>query len=371
MAEPSNQEEATASFLEAFLRDTHPDSLVTGLGGYGLAAVYDSGRAGVSTLLRCELDALPMPETLAGPEGPVTRGCSHRCGHDGHMAMMCGAALDLSTSRPPSGRVTLLFQPAEETGEGAARVLAEAFFRDSCFDYAIALHNLPGFTMGSVILGEGRFAAASEGLIARLSGDSSHAAEPEKGRSPGKVFPYIISALSEVPQHSAGLQDSAKVTVIHARLGEVAFGTSPGKAVIMATLRAFDEKVMNALRTECESVCRRLSSAFGIDCEISRTQSFPATANDPAAVEVVRRAALSLGLGIHEVRRPFPWSEDFGHFTSVFRGALVGLGSGLEQPPLHHPEYVFPDELLETGRTLITSIAGALADAGESGEDLS
>ena len=343
MAELSHEEESTAGLVESRLRSLRPSRLLTGLGGHGLLALYDSGRPGPSVMLRCELDGLPIPESRDDGEGH--RPVSHRCGHDGHMAMMIGVASGLSTDPPDRGRVGLLFQPAEEQGEGAALVLLDPFFEDASFDQVFALHNLPGFPVGQIVIRDGPLASASEGMIVELRGASSHAAEPEKGRSPAGAFSSLVSALPGVPGGDPALRQAARVTVIHARLGEIAFGTTPGEAVVMATLRASTDEVMSRLRSECEHVSREITSDVGIDCRIGYTQRFPATSNAPEAVRAVREAAGRAGLSIHEPDGPFLWSEDFGHFTARYGGALFGLGAGEHHPPLHHPDYSFPDGL--------------------------
>jgi metal-dependent amidase/aminoacylase/carboxypeptidase family protein len=263
----------------------------------------------------------------------------------------------------------LLFQPAEETGEGAARVIADPQYPSIAPDFVFALHNLPGFELGSVILRDEFFASASQGLIIELQGASSHAAEPHLGCSPALAVASLIQSLSASPQIHTGLHEAAQVTIVHARVGDVAFGTSPGYGVVMATLRTHAPGVMESLASRCLDLAQGIGRAHGLGITCRWTEEFPATVNDSRAVVHVRSAASACLLPVIEAAVPFPWSEDFGHFTSRHPGALFGLGSGTDHPPLHHPAYDFPDELLPTGvRLLVRVIHEALGDTASLGD---
>jgi metal-dependent amidase/aminoacylase/carboxypeptidase family protein len=241
--------------------------------------------------------------------------------------------------------VLLLFQPGEETGSGAEMVLEDNAFKEFNPGMVLALHNLPGFTMGSVITAPGPFAEASSGLVIRLRGKSSHAAEPLLGISPGPAVASLISDFEELCIHESGIL----VTLIHAVIGEAAFGTSPGEAVVMATLRAPTEELMEDLSNSVLKLVRDISLENRLEFETEWTEEFPATVNSIEADSLVRSSAGSLGLDVIPLQKPFPWSEDFGHFTGKFGGALFGLGAGIDAPPLHNPAYDFPDQLIETG----------------------
>ena len=342
-------ENRTAEYLGITLAACDPDQLVTGLGGHGLAAVFKGRGNGPTVLLRCDTDALPLPDGPGLAYQSEIEGVSHKCGHDGHMAMMLGVAQRLARKRPEQGRAVLLFQPAEETGAGARAVLDDPAFADLRPDVSLGLHNLPGFPLGEVVLREGAFAAASRGLTITLTGVSSHAAEPEAGLSPAPAAASLVQALSALPQLETGLSESAKVTVVGITVGGPAFGTSPGDGRVMATLRTFSDVAMERLSRRCADLAEGVAKAFGLGWELTWSEDFPATVNDPSVVTTVEAAAMASGLNVVKAATPFAWSEDFGHFTAAGPGALVGLGSGLEQPPLHHPDYDFPDSLLPIG----------------------
>lgn len=354
MPELSGRENRTAqSVAEAMPAN---DGLLTGLGGHGVAVRFEGSSPGPDVLLRCDMDALPIEEKLELPYRSTSSGVSHKCGHDGHMAIMAGVAMVLSRCRPASGAVTLLFQPAEETGEGARRVLDDPAFEELKPDTAFALHNLPGFPPGSVIVREGTFASASKGMIIELKGSSSHASEPHLGRSPAMAAAHLIGAFTGLPQMAVSMDQGAKATVIHVRVGEEAFGTSPGEGLVMATLRTHTPGTMKTLADRAVEIAHATAEAYGLRCAVSWTQEFPATVNDPSSVKPIVSAAEELGLQVIRKEVPFAWSEDFGHFTSACPGALFGLGAGEDHPALHSPDYDFPDRLIPAGVRLFTGI---------------
>jgi amidohydrolase len=356
LAETADGEKETAAFIRSFLESYDPDDVISGIGGHGLAAVYRGKKDGPTVLVRSELDALPIPETLSLDYASEQDGRSHKCGHDGHMSMVSGLAPLLHGRPPERGAVILMYQPAEETGQGARRVLDDPKYSQLAPDYVFALHNLPGFPMGQVVLVDGTFASASQGLIVELKGTTSHAAEPNRGRSPALAAAQLIQGLTAMPQSCTAMHEAALVTVIHARVGERAFGTTPGEGVVMATLRTHTPGTMDLLSGKCVGFAKAVAEAYGLACSIGWTEAFPATINDPECVRLVETAAHARGIATLRHDVPFGWSEDFGHFTDSAKGALFGLGAGENHPALHNPDYDFPDELIPIGVGLFEGI---------------
>lgn len=347
--ELSGSEENTAETLIAFLQNLHPDLLVTSIGGHGILAVYKGEVSGRTVLLRCDMDALSINENAKLEYRSGTNGVSHKCGHDGHMAIMCGVATELAVNRPMQGTVILLFQPAEETGQGAVRILKQLKYRpDQCF----ALHNLPGFQLGSVITKAGSFAGASRGMIVKLKGESSHAAEPQCGNSPAAAVASIILYLNRISEKTTGII----ATVVHVRIGEVAFGTSPEDATVMITLRAPDAKEMNLFSNRVAEYINKTAEEEHLMCDLSWTEEFPATSNSELSSSIIKASADHLGCNVIALTRPFLWSEDFGHFTDKFSGAMFALGAGLDTPALHSSSYDFPDRLIPVGVAMFMEI---------------
>jgi len=356
LAEPSGSEERTARAVRDRLAACGPREILEGLGGNGLAAVFGGPAPGPRILVRCELDAVRVREVPGRPHGSETEGISHACGHDGHMALLAGLASLLAEAPPARGEAVLLFQPAEETGNGALAVIEDPSFRRILPDRVFALHNLPGFPLGQVLLRDGTFAYAAGGLTLRWTGASSHASQPEAGRSPLPALVELVGDLRGPGAAGPPYPPGAYGTVTHLRLGEPTFGVSPGTALLMATLRAETTGDLEALLRTVRERIGRLSEEHGLALDVDCREVFPATVNDADAVRRVEEAAAASGMESRRIPGPFRWSEDFGHFTARFPGALFGLGSGPDRAPLHHPEYDFPDALLAEGSRLLFEI---------------
>ncbi len=355
--ELSGQEKQTATRIIKFLSGQQPDKIIENIGGHGLAAVYDSGNEGPALLFRADLDALPIEEVNDFTHRSQHHGVSHKCGHDGHMAVLGGLASVLREQRPKKGRVILLFQPEEENGQGASKVIQDKKFAAIKPDYVFAFHNLPGFKKKQVVLREGPFASASKGMVIQMEGKSSHAAHPEEGNSPVRMLTSLIDDLTEISANKKAFDDFTLLTIIHAKLGEVAFGTNPGKALLMATLRTYLDKDMDQLTEKAEKCVKDLSNKYDISYRISYTEVFPATVNHSEVSEILSEAVRESGANAITVPEPFRWSEDFGHFTGTYKGALFGIGSGKDHPNLHNHDYDFPDDIIATGIGMFYHIA--------------
>jgi amidohydrolase len=334
--------------LKQVLRSYNPDILVDHLGGNGLAVVFEGRGEGPSVLFRCDMDALPIRETNQFEYRSTVEGVAHKCGHDGHMAIMLGVAEAISNDPPARGRIILLFQPSEENGQGALSVLEDEKFQGIQPDFVFALHNLPGYPEGSLVLKEGVFAAASKGMINRLYGKTSHAGEPENGNSPALAMAYIVRDLTFLPQANS-FEDFTLVTIIHSKLGEVAFGTTPGYAEVMATLRTYSNSDMAALTNHSIELVKSHASRFNLNSEIDWTEEFPATINNSKTLRTIEKAAKKRGIQTFHIGEPLRWSEDFSNFTLKYPGALFGLGAGEDHTQLHNPDYDFPENILEKG----------------------
>ena len=347
--EVSGKESKTAKRVKDFFRHQGPDQTIEKLGGHGIAFIYKGTHDGPTTMIRCELDGLPIIEENDFEHKSASKGSFHGCGHDGHMAILAGVGMHLSKLPPQNGKVVLLYQPAEETGEGAEKVLKSKKFQKIKPDFAYALHNLPGYEKNQIVIKEGPFAAASKGMIISLKGKTSHAAHPEDGNSPAEAMCKIIVGLQKLPK---SIEEFSLLTVVHAKLGEVAFGTTPGSAEVMATLRAYEDEVLDKLTGYAEELVALISAEENLEVNISYTESFAATVNDPEALERITKAAGKCNLQTLTIDHPFRWSEDFGHFSKGAKTALVGLGAGKLQPQLHEPTYDFPDEIMSSGINL-------------------
>lgn len=359
--EISGAEAATAANVAAALADTGPDKVMTGLGGHGVAAVFEGRSPGPSLMFRCELDALPIEETGDLPHRSTVPGAGHLCGHDGHMAILGGVARALSRTRPAQGRVVLLFQPAEENGSGAAAVIGDPAWSAIAPDFAFALHNMPGVPVGRALLAEGVVNCASRGLRIRLTGRTAHASEPEKGISPMPALARLMPALSGLGTGGTSDKDGGEfslVTVTHAQMGAAAFGIAPGEAELWATLRTRTDAAMAALVAAAEGEASAAAKAAGLGLEITYHDVFSHCENAAEATAILARALDATGIRHAPGDLPMRASEDFGRFGQGAAAAMVFLGAGNAQPPLHAPDYDFPDALIPIGSRLFLSVIG-------------
>lgn len=348
LAELSGEEKNTSSYIAGYLKKLQPDALIS-IGNHGKAAIFQGSGEGPVTLFRADIDALPIPEDNALPYKSLNENVSHRCGHDGHTAILLGFANYCALHTPKHGKIVLLFQPAEETGQGAMNVISDPAFQALKPDFSFALHNLPGYPSGCLVVREGVFAAASKGMIIKLQGASSHASEPEKGNSPVSVLPALMQELPLLANPDVQNQNFSLATIVHANLGKPEFGITPSEAKLILTLRAYKDEVLLDLDKSIQSVVDEKCRAENISYSFGYQDVFPATINHSEAVHIIRTVAKEDGVPVIGMELPFKWSEDFAHFTALSRGALFGIGCGSDHPPLHSTNYDFNDEIIDTG----------------------
>ena len=372
-AELSGNEKETNKIINRFLEKTNPDIHLKNVGGYGIIAIYKGADTGKNILLRADIDGLniPMnqcqrttdnrqqtikiePEKLKTSESEKESSklkvqSSHRCGHDGHATILCGLAMRLGKKRPAKGNVILLFQPAEETGEGAKAVINDPQFRDLKIDAAFALHNLPSYAKHQIVLKKDCFASASLGLKLIFDGKTSHASQPEKGNNPQIVVTTLLDAFQRKYENLKKDKHHTILTITRVVIGEETFGVTPGHAEIWMTLRSQDDKALQNLTESTIGLCEYISKEYRLNFSHSIHEDFAATMNSGYNTEIVRQAARDLKLSVNEIKEPFPWSEDFGRFGNICPICLFGLGCGLEHEPLHSPRYEFEDEIIDTG----------------------
>ncbi|SFR46799.1 amidohydrolase [Litoreibacter janthinus] len=355
--ELSGEEVETARTVVSALKAMAPTRIITGLGGHGVAAVFDSGVAGPTVLFRAELDALPIEERNDIAWASRVSGKSHVCGHDGHMTMLLALGRLLSRQPVAKGRVVLMFQPAEEDGSGARAVVSDPAFQDIQADWAFAIHVEPGRPFGYVATCPGLVNCASLGLQIKLTGKTAHAADPEDGVSPALAVAKLIPALNALGEGGALDENFRLVTLTHAQIGEPTFGVAPGEAVIYATLRSAMDDGMAQIEADARSVSAHVAQEFGLAVEFSISDHFAASINDPDAFKVATEAMDAIGVAHGDVGVPMRASEDFGVFGWGAKAAMLCLGPGENYAALHNPDYDFPDDLIPVGCAIFERIA--------------
>ncbi|MBQ6920230.1 MAG: amidohydrolase [Synergistaceae bacterium] len=335
--ELSGHESETKRRLMNFL-ENNTRLAVVDCGKWFYASRYVEGTKAIA--FRADMDALPMDETISVPYASRNPSVSHKCGHDGHSAALCGLGLELSRLDVKRS-VYLLFQHAEETGQGARE--CSGFLRERSISEIYAFHNWSGWPEKSIVVKKGVCHYASAGITLKFEGKSSHASEPEKGRNPAYVIAKLISELEAV-------NDRKKVlcTIVNVKVGGKNFGISPGDGEISLTIRAEHEQEMRKFYNCVISRADELAASSSMTLTKNVSDYFIEASSDSHCVERVRTAAESLGLNVIDMAEAIRASEDFGRYTKQIDGAIFYVGNGENYPAIHTREYDFNDNILET-----------------------
>ncbi len=326
-----------------------------GVGGTGVVGTLRAGRGAGTIGLRADMDALALSEAAPGrAHASVNAGCMHACGHDGHMAMLLGAAQLLAAQRGFDGTVRFIFQPAEEHGRGAAAMLADGLLERFPMDEIYGAHNIPGMAAGHFATRVGGLMASEDNFVIRITGRGGHAARPHMAIDPLVIGAEIVLALQTVvarsvdPRHPAVLSCTEFVTdgIRNAIAGEV---------VIKGDTRSYEPEVQALLERRIRELCEGICHAHGAGCAVEYTHEFAPTVNWASCVPVVVRAAQAVA-GPERVDAdtpPLMISEDFGRFLQHIPGAFVFIGNGEGEGdggvPLHNARYDFNDRIVPIG----------------------
>ncbi len=354
--ELSGREQQTSDRLRDFALAKDPELEVIKLARTGLALCKRFGPAGPTVLIRCELDALPIDESPDLPYHSRYPGVAHKCGHDGHMAIVIGLVPWLKQQPFGGGRVVLLFQPAEETGAGAQAVTADPAFDRIKPDVAFALHNLPGHTLHDIIIVKNQFSCTVHSFVVHLQGLQSHASSPEKGINPASAIAELIQRFDSFNVPDLADTSFALLTPVHIQMGQPAYGISAGEGAMHFTLRTRSEMAMDQLKQKITQSLRQVTTRHQLTHQVSWHDYFPCVENDAACNTAIVGAARALDLTVVQRDQPFRFGEDFGWFSKYGTTAMFGIGAGVTTPPLHHPAYDFPDALIGTGMRVFAKI---------------
>lgn len=325
------------------------------------AKAFTNREKPIKVAFRADMDALPISESLDLPYVSRQPGVSHKCGHDGHSAVLAGLALELEKNPPPVD-VYLIFQAAEETGAGGESC-SQLLTREG-IDWVFAFHNWSGIPAGCVALKSGVAQMASLGLSVGMTGVTAHASQPEDGKNPAAALSeLLLCALKLAGFESAGNNFSGQVlaTVINVDIGEKNFGISASKGEVSFTLRAEYENDLAELKQIILDYAQNLSRRDGLEFSYREFDVFPETRNHDVALKRVRRAAERAGFSIIELQRPWRASEDFGHYLKLVPGAMVYIGNGVDYPSIHTKDFDFRDENIRVAVDLWLNILAAFA----------
>ena len=350
-AELSGRERETGRLLREFLKDNTSLEIIEKNGWFYAVKRGADLKAG-SIAFRADMDALPIEESIPLPYASLHAGVSHKCGHDGHSAALCGLALELDVLAPAK-TVYLLFQKAEEIGKGGK--YCAAFIKETGISEVYAFHNLNGFPVSSIVYRRGLTQPASEGLELRFLGKTSHASAPEDGRNPAAAIAETVLYAERLLQERYNGMVLCTVTGIQAGTGD--FGISAGEGSLRMTLRAEYEADMALLLDKILAFARACADKAGLKTEHAIFDYFPETRNSDFGIRRVLAAADRLHLKTVEMEKLWRASEDFGYCLKECPGAMFYIGTGEHYPALHTKEYDFNDRILETAADMFLTLA--------------
>ena len=345
--ELSYHETWTKQHLMDFLKEH--TSLVLHDGGKYFYAVYrapsDCAAAGDKKAIafRADFDALPIEDEIDKPWKSCVPGVGHKCGHDGHAAALCGLGLELMDMKPDRD-VYMVFQHAEETGQGA--VEAQQFIKDNPdIGEIYAFHNRPGEELGQIRISNTVANCASKGMSVYMKGTPTHASIPENGINPVFALTEIVRAIPEFTDPDA-YEGLVLCTIVQLDVGDYAFGIAASEGVLRMTIRAEIEAEMDLLQKKIEDLAKAEAEKYGLQLKFEFEDVFPETRNDPHCVEKVHKAAEKLGYSVVESIAS-RGSEDFGYYTKLIPGAIYYIGGGVDKPSFHTSGFDFTDSIIE------------------------
>jgi len=356
--ELSNFEVKTSAYVAERLEAWGYD-VTRHVGGNGVVARLTVGSGTRSIAIRADMDALPIEEVSDLPYRSKVSGVMHACGHDGHTAILLGAARYLADTKSFNGTLNLIFQPAEEAGVhgGALKMIADGLFERFPFDAIFGLHNHPGEPEGTILTRNGGIMAASDTAVVTVRGRGGHASRPHLAVDSIMVACQMVVSLQAIVARNIDPTESAVVTV-----SQISGGTAPNiipnSATFTASIRSFKPEVRSALEMRFRRVVGDIASAFEAEADVSYNQGNPVVFNTTAENEFATRVAIELvGDGNVKTCPPIPGSEDFAHYLLHKPGAFLRLGNGVDSKVLHSSKYDFADGSLTTGAALWARLA--------------
>jgi hippurate hydrolase len=326
----------------------------------GLVASLKNGTSGRSIGIRADIDALPILEETGLDYTSQTPGLMHACGHDGHTAILLGAARILAERRNFDGTLNLIFQPAEENFAGAKLMIDDGLFERFPCDAVFGLHNDPGIPFGKIAVREGAMMAAADECVITVNGRGGHGAEPQDASDPIVCGASIIMALQTVVSRNLHAMDQAVITVGAFNAGK-ASNVIPERAEMAITVRSFDQAVRDRLETRIREVAEGQAASYGMSVSMKYERGYEPTINHKTETDFVRDVARQV-VGpdnVFDLARPSMGSEDFAFMLKECPGSYFLLGTGRtdNDPPLHHPRFDFNDDALPIGVGMWVEIA--------------
>jgi hippurate hydrolase len=372
-------EHGTAEFVIERLREFGFEKIATGIAGTGIVATLRAGSSSRAIGLRADMDALPLAELAEHDHVSCNPGVMHACGHDGHTAMLLGAARYLAKNRDFDGTIHFIFQPAEECLEpgtgpdrrpgGANAMIREGLFQRFPMDAIFGIHNRPGLPAGTLACKPGVIYAAADRFEIQVIGKGGHAARPHLAVDPVLVGSHIVVALQGIASRMINPLDSGVLSVCEFHAG-TAFNVIPETARLHGTVRSLDQETQALIEGSVRSIASNIASAFGARVQVDYHRGHPAIFNDPSLYAEVRDACLELvgPTGFIELEEPTMGGEDFSNYLREKPGCFLLIGNGELSGSgvmLHNPRYDFNDEATPIGAAFWVTLAQRLLASGK------
>ncbi len=351
------EEKQTAAFIAAKLRKFGLDEVVEGVGGTGVVGTLKRGSGNRCIALRSDIDALRITEQGSTVYRSTNEGVMHACGHDGHTAMLLGAARQLCEEGGFDGTVRFIFQPAEEWGQGALAMLADGLMERFPFDEIYGMHNWPGLPVGEVRTRSGPIMSAEDIFEITLRGVGGHASKPHSGSETLVAACSLVMSLQTIVSRRLDPTDTAVVSATEI-ITDGTRNALPGIAKVLGDVRSFKPEVSAAVEQQMRIVAEGTARTYNLAVEVDYRREFIPLINDPdlteealgAADEVFGKDAVVIA------DTPITASEDFAQFLKYAPGCFLFIGNGAESAPLHNPSYDFNDAALAGGAAFYVAI---------------
>ncbi|ESY75273.1 MULTISPECIES: M20 aminoacylase family protein [unclassified Mesorhizobium] len=348
----------TAAFVTEKLKAFGCDDVVTGLGKTGVVGIIRGRQGEGPTIgLRADMDALPLNEISGKPYASTIPGKMHACGHDGHTAMLLGAAKYLAETRNFTGSVALIFQPAEEGGGGGNEMVKDGMMDRFDISKVFGMHNMPGLPVGQFAIRPGPIMAATAEFTITVRGKGGHAAMPHGTIDPIVITSQLVGALQTIASRSTDPVEAVVVSVTKFHAGD-AYNIIPETAEIAGTVRTLRKEIAKKSEERIRTICAGLATAFGARIEVDYQANYPVTFNH--AEETIFASDVAIGVAgdayVHRGIQPVMGGEDFSYMLEARPGAFIFIGNG-DTAGLHNPAYDFNDEAIPHGMSYWVKLA--------------